>query len=224
MERPLSGSPYDLIADLLSRIAKDDEFALDVIDWMLQHGSNLRDYYEIAGWAGALGEMLLSGGSVWEVSAIDDFEYRLTRRTVGPVVEVLENTATVATRAHDHLFIAWSKLVGRNPDPTGAYREAIRAVEAVAKPVILPDNDLATLGQMVASLRDKPEKWATTIGTVDDVRAQMEVVHKGQLDRHGTDDVAVPLNVSQMAADAAFSVCLNLVRQFAGGHVVRVTP
>jgi len=76
---------------------------------------------------------------------------------------------------------------GAGPDPSGAYREAVRAVEAVAKPVILPNNDRATLGQM-------------------------ESVWTGQLDRHGTDDETVPLNVSPAEADAAFSACLNLVR------------
>jgi hypothetical protein len=47
----------------------------------------------------------------------------------------------------------------------------------------------------------------------------MEGVWKGQLDRHGTDDEAIPLHVSSAEADSAFSACLNLVRQFAGGHV-----
>jgi hypothetical protein len=29
---------------------------------------------------------------------------------------------------------AWANLAGRNPNPSTAYREAIRAVEAVANP------------------------------------------------------------------------------------------
>lgn len=76
---------------------------------------------------------------------------------------------------------------------------------------------------MIVALRDKPEKWTTTIGAVDDVRTQMEAVWRGQLDRHGTDDETVPISVSFAEADAAFSTCLNLVRLFVGGHVARVT-
>ncbi len=218
----MSGPNYrHALKDLLARMNSDEIFALDAIDWMLSHNGLLNmGYYGAENWSQKLSETLRQGGSAWEVLADGD-HYRLSHRTVGPVVEVLERTATESTRAHHHLAEAWSRLAGRNPDPSGAYREAIRAVEAVAKPVILPANDRATLGQMIAALRDKPEKWTVTIGTTDHVRALMEAVWTGQLDRHGTDDDTVPLNVSPEEADAAFSTCLNLTRWFAGGHVVR---
>jgi hypothetical protein len=221
LDPPLSGrQARERFADLLGRMAEDDEFALDVLDWMLHHWQHFGDGHYAGQWANRLNETLRQGGSVWEVTDSDG-GFRLSRRAVGPVVDVLQHTATEATRAHDHLAAAWSKLTSRGPDPSGAYREGVRAVEAIAKPIILPDNHLATLGQMIAAMRDKPEKWQSTLGTVDGVRAQMEAVHKGQLDRHGTDDETVPLNVSSAEADAAFSTCLNLVRLFAGGHVTR---
>jgi hypothetical protein len=196
-------------------------FALDVLDWMLHNTGHFRPRHQAEAWVEELGELLNQGGSAWEVAASEG-NHQLTRRAVGPVVEVLAQTATAATRAHDHLDSAWSRLMGRDPDPSGAYREAVRAVEAVAKPVVLPNNDRATLGVMIAAMKEKPEKWTATIGTVDDMRAQMEAVWKGQLDRHGTDDETVPLNVSPEEADAAFSTCLNLTRPFAGGHVALV--
>jgi hypothetical protein len=204
---------------LTTRIIQDEEFALDVIDWMLHHHQRFGMTWDgVQLWAETLSETLRQGGSVWEVTASGD-DFQLSRRAIGPVVDVLEHTATEATRAHDLLSTAWSKLTGRNPDPSGAYREAVRAVEVVAKPVVLPSNDRATLGQMIAAIRDKPEKWTVTIGSVGDVRALMEAVWIGQLDRHGTDDETVPLNVSPEEADAAFSTCLNLTRLFVGGHV-----
>jgi hypothetical protein len=187
---------------------------------MLHHWQHFGVDWYSEQWSQRLNELLHKGGSAWEVTTADD-SYQLTRRAVGPVVDVLEHTAAEATRAHNHLTSAWSKLTGRNPDPSGAYREAVRAVEVVAKPIILPSNDKATLGQMISAMRDKPGKWVTTIGTVDDVCGQMDAAWTSQLDRHGTDDEAVPLNVSPEEADAAFSTCLNLVRQFVGGHVTR---
>lgn len=220
LEQPLGGPALTRLADLVGRMGGEDDFALDVIDWMLHHPLYFRESWEVVEWADQLKEMFRQGGSAWETTPHGG-AYQLTRRAVGPVAEVLEHTATEATRAHNHLASAWSKLTGRNPDPTGAYREAVRAVEAVAKPIILPNNDKATLGQMIPAMRGKPEKWTTAIGTVDDVRAQMEAVWTSQLDRHGTDDETVPLNVSPEEADAAFSTCLNLVRQFAGGHFTR---
>jgi hypothetical protein len=51
-----------------------------------------------------------------------------------------------------YLATAWNRAYGRNPDPSGAYRDAIRAVEASAKPIILPADPVATLGKMIAAL------------------------------------------------------------------------
>lgn len=221
LRRALGGAAKGPVDDLLYRMTQDSVFAMDVLDWMLHNSRYFKLGYHAQVWAGELGDLLHQGGSAWEVSTSED-AYQLTRRAVGPVVEVLEQTATEAARAHEHLASAWSRLMGRDPDPSGAYREAVRAVEAIAKPVVLPNNNLATLGQMISAMKEKPEKWAVTIGTVGDVRAQMEAVWKGQLDRHGTDDESVPLNVSTEEADAAFSTCLNLVRQFSGGHIAPV--
>lgn len=222
LESPLTGGSAERRNDLIRRMQRDDEFALDTVDWMLHHWRLFVASWNVSEWAGGLRNLLRQGGSAWEVTATDDDAYQLTRRAVGPILEVLEHTASDAARAHAHLAAAWSKLTGRNPDPSGSYRESIRAVEAVAKPIVLPKDKLATLGLMIAALRDKPEKWTTNLGQVNDIRTQMEAVHKGQLDRHGTDDESIPLNVSLEEADAAFSTCLNLVRWFAGGHIMRV--
>jgi hypothetical protein len=219
--KPLIGEGERRLADLQSRIADNENgFGLDALDWML-HNPGRFNYRKTdqRHWAERLDAILRDGGSAWEVSQGTGDGFQLTRRAVGPVVEVLEQTADEATRAHAHLEIAWSKLMGRSPDPSGAYREAIRAVEAVAKPVILPNDSLATLGKMIGTVKKEPEKWSTTLGEIGDVRAQMQAVWKGQLDRHGTDDEEIPLNVSREEADAAFAICLDLVRQFVGGHV-----
>lgn len=219
LERPLGGQ-VSARNDLIKRMRDDDEFALDVLDWMVHNHRYFSAGHQSQEWVDELGQLLNQGGSAWEVVTVEYMSHQLIRRVVGPVVEVLEQTASDATRAHGHLSAAWSKLMGRGPDPSGAYREAVKAVEAVAKPVVLPKDDRATMGLMIAAMRDKPAKWSTTLGTVDGVRAQMEAVWTGQFDRHGTDDEDAPLNVSQEEADAAFSICLNLVRQFAGGHIV----
>lgn len=219
LEIPLGAAGTAPYNDLMQRMNDDDEFALDVLDWMVHNHRYFSAGHQTEEWVNELGQLLYQGGSAWEVITVEYMDHRLTRRAVGPVIEVLGQTATEATRAHSHLSAAWSRLMGRNPDPSSAYREAVKAVEAVAKPVVLPRDDRATMGLMIAALRDKPEKWSVTLGSVDDLRSQMEAVWTGQLDRHGTDDEDAPLNVSQEEADAAFSICLNLVRQFVGGHV-----
>jgi hypothetical protein len=161
---PEGASDKGRLDGLISSMGRNDEFALDVIDWMLHcPGHFAWRKRETKSWTEKLGAILREGGSPWEVTPNGE-TFRLTRRAVGPVADVLENTALSAPRAHAHLSDAWAKLMGRDQDASGAYREAVRAVEAVAKPVVLPNSDRATLGQVIAAMREKPEKWLTTWG------------------------------------------------------------
>jgi hypothetical protein len=217
LDPPLS--ERNMPRDLVERMQAKEDFGLDALDYMLHffpefHERNSEDPTRVVG---ELAAIFRIGGSAWEVSETEG-RYQLSRRAVGPVREVITALAP-STRAHSHLVAAWNRLTGRSPDPSGAYREAVRAIEAVAKPVVLPANDRATLGQMIAALRDKPDKWETTVGHVDDVRRMMEQVWTNQLDRHGTDDESVPLAVSPEEADVAVHVSVAIVRLFVGGHI-----
>lgn len=210
-----------LLDDLLERMHQDNEFGFDVLDYILHHISEFTGRYERPiELAAKLAGILQLGGSAWEVVQRDDSaeSFALSRRAVGPVREAIQALPS-ATRAHRHLVEAWNRLSGRQPDASGAYREAVRAVEAAAKPVVLPSADRATLGTMITAMRDKPEKWEVTLGAVDDVRRMMQLVWTNQLDRHGTDDESTPLNVTLEQADMAVHLCLSLVRTFVGGHL-----
>jgi hypothetical protein len=114
--------------------------------------------------------------------------------------------------------------MGRNPDPSGAYREAIRAVEVVAAPMVAPNDTLVTLGKIIGTLRANPEKWTVDLAeaTTQQVTEMAAMIWQSQFDRHGTHDESVPLNVSQEQADAAVHISIALVRLFAGGHITRV--
>ena len=127
------------------------------------------------------------------------------------------------SKAAEYLRTAWHYLYGRNPIPSSAYRDAVRAVEAAARPVVTPNDELATLGKMIHALRDKPDKWETVIGDVDTVRMMMRTIWKSQSDRHGTDDPAKPRNVSQPEAEAAVQIAVTLVHLFRTG-AIRFTP
>jgi hypothetical protein len=226
----LRNKPRMALVDLLERMRSDDEFALDVVDYALFHLDRLAyPHRRQQDEAVSLNALLHAGGSAWGVFHVGDASrgdgdgaYRLTRRAVGPVREAI--TALPSSRAHKHLVSAWNRVAGRDPEPSTAYREAIRAVESVAKPIVLPDDRLATLGKMIRAMEDKPEKWTVTLGTADDVRRLMQTLWTGQLDRHGTDDENAPLNVSAEEADVAVHTALVLVRLFAGGHVQRLEP
>ncbi len=121
------------------------------------------------------------------------------------------------TRPSQHLRDAWQKAWGRNPDASGAYREAVRAVEAAHAPIVLPRDSSATLGKMIAALRDKPDKFAArlsgpgSVESVASVRAMFELLWTSQLDRHGTADEAIPLTVTLEQAQDAVALATTLV-------------
>lgn len=55
---------------------------------------------------------------------------------------------------------AWALAFGRDPNLLEAWNNAIKSIETLLKPVVLPDDEKATIGKMTKALRDKPEKWA----------------------------------------------------------------
>ena len=106
---------------------------------------------------------------------------------------------------------------GRSPDASGAYREAVRAVEAAYAPIVSPKNGLATLGSIIADIKNKPSKFEVRLqedtpgANVDRLIGVLQMLWKSQLDRHGTADEAVPLNVSIDEARDAVALATTLV-------------
>jgi hypothetical protein len=220
LEKPLAwGRGADSAAlSVENRMQTDREFALDVLDFFVQKVAT-------PNYADELGEIFTLGGSEWEVTKPSEERRYLAKRTVAPVDEIIEALPASSERARRHLEVAWLKLVGRNPDPSAAYREAIRAVEAAAKPVVIPSDPTATLGKIIRAIRDKPEKWTVLLddGTPQQIADMCDLIWKGQQDRHGTDDPSTPLNVSQEEADVAVHVAVSLTRIFAGGGFQRAS-
>ena len=213
-------SPRYAAMAMIGRMREDETLALDVVDFTLNHmavGTALSDDERRAR-AGQLASYLKLGGSAWEVTQTPDSKYyTLTRRALGPVIDAIEQTRSHSERAGAHLATAWVRMAGRNPDPGGAYREAVRAVEAAAKPIVSPTDSNATLGKMIRAIRDKPSKWTFALGTPDQVADACGMLWLSQFDRHGTDNESLPLHVNDQQADAAVHLALTLVRWFAGG-------
>lgn len=209
------GSAMDEFTD---RLNESDVFILDVVDFLVSERAQVWRIDELEG-------LLEVAGSVWE-AVRDDQGRRLQRRAIGPISDAMVEIGSVSARTETHLRASWSKIMGRNPDPTGAYREAVKAVEVAAKPVVSPNDPVPTLGKMIQALNDKPDKWETVIfGGVPSVSALARDLWKGQSDRHGNDDDDVPISVSMVEADAAFYMALTLSRLFLGpGFSVKPKP
>jgi hypothetical protein len=54
---------------------------------------------------------------------------------------------------------AWDKAYDRGGDPSDAWDHAIKAVEAILLPIVVPKQDQAKIGQVVGELGSKGDKW-----------------------------------------------------------------
>ncbi len=207
---------------LLSEMVNDDELVLEVVNLLLAYVSRTYDAYETSQ---ELQFMLHTAGSAWTVARREDEPFHLERRVPE---ELADRFAAVSAkgRAGEHLRSAWSEMYGRDPTPSTAYREAVRAVEAAGATVISPDNDRTTLGTMIRDFAAKPEKWEVPLGKDADegrevLLMMMRGVWHGQSDRHGTPDETAPLSVSPPEAEAALHTAITLVHLFTSGLVTR---
>lgn len=220
-EDPDPTDALDMRDHLLERVRGDPELLLDAIDFTLAsmdvHGMDREE-------ARSLAAILGDSGSIWRVAS--EAQPPALERRVGEG-EQAEATALIAGggRAAQHLAQAWRAVYGRDPDPTGAYRESVRAVEAAGIPVVSPDNKSATLGTMIRDMRAKPEKWRVLLGgdnqqvAVLGVVGMLDLLWKGQADRHGTADETTPIAVSPEEAQAALQLAMPLVRWFTDGSI-----
>ncbi|WP_420451562.1 hypothetical protein [Ilumatobacter sp.] len=193
----------------------DDVGALDLIDYCLS------TCYRHSDRAVAMQDILDRSASAWTVGADADDLACLERRVDATVEAAARAEMEERTRAATYLSKAWHSLYGRNPDPSSAHRDAARAVEASARPVVSETDHWATLGKMISALEHKPDKWVTEIGDVETVRLMMKAVWTSQHDRHGTDDESVPANVSEEEAQAAVHYAVALVHLFRTGAIRR---
>jgi len=135
----------------------DDEQLLNIIDallaWQLQP-----QHWQV----GKLDELLTVGGAGWRINADRKGLERRVDATV--TAAVAATVASAATDAADHLRTAWNMAYGRNPDPDKAYDEAVLAIEAVACPLVCPNNPRRTLGTVIADLGNQATQWALAIG------------------------------------------------------------
>jgi hypothetical protein len=226
MRLPLSRRDYrSAAADLEERMKADRVFGMDVVGYIVA-GLHSLGGFDADEHAARLDYLLLQSGSVWEVSGAPDDQghtrYYLTRRDVAAARDAITELRDAAERPARFLSAAWLKIATREPDPGGAYDNAIKAVEAAAPPIVSPNNDKATLGTIIKDMESKPSKWAFAL---DDDNLEVVISMCKSLwsnhFRHGTqprDDHTL------READAAVHLAIPLVRYFAGGIVAVVAP
>ena len=169
-----------------------------------------------------LNETLALAKSKWMVGTRMGKPGLVAREPEG-VQDMVEDTIESSGTAGQILARAWGKVHALVPDDSGAYADAVRAVEAAAKPLVEPNNDDATLGGMAGVIRTQGD-WRLPLRehqhapTAEMIVAMMRSLYRGHVDRHGRDDYR---DVSHEEALAGVALAATLVSWFASGAVQR---
>lgn len=176
-----------------------------------------------ASWTNGLETILAKGGSSWAVG-IRGGRNGLVARMPSSVVDVVASVTSASDRAGAKLSQAWDKAYGPDAQPTDAYVAAVRAVEILICPLVSPKSDRATLGTVIRDLRNQSGSWTFAMkhgdgtDTSTEVVAVLQLLWKGQNDRHGSGDYA---DVTIEEAQAAVLLASTVVGWLAKGMLRR---
>lgn len=202
--------------ELMAMFGESPTLLLDAVDLALTDSADLDA-------ATALSDMLHDARSAYTVGVDGDGNHELQLRQPPELTATAEAALSGTGSASRHLRRAWSLAFGREPEPTAACDEAVRAIEAVATAVVAPNDPLPTLGKMIAAMRDAAHKWTTDSNATDDISAvvaMLELVWMGYR-RHG--DPRQPAEATVQAAQMLTQTATLLVHWFQSGHIRRTT-
>ncbi|MGA9510533.1 MAG: hypothetical protein WBV55_18075 [Candidatus Sulfotelmatobacter sp.] len=123
--------------------------------------------------------------------------------------------------AGDRLLAAWNSIYALKPDPSGAYRDAIRAVEALTNPIFLPNAPAPTLGQVIRRLDEHASDYeviAHKTGRPADVTAVLAMMRLLWA-RRPTEGGPTTAPITPEAAQAAVALAVILVHLLATGSI-----
>jgi hypothetical protein len=172
-----------------------------------------------------LNEILIKGGSKWHV-VVDGSKARMESRVDSTTINAYKQLTNTSEDFSKHLKNAWEDSFGRSPDLSGAYSNAIKAVEAATWKVITPNNMKATLGTMLNDFEVQSKAGKFSVGFNDnDAEATLSLGHdlmqrlwKSQTDRHATGNYKNP---SQLEAESAVYMAITICQMFSSGLIAR---
>jgi hypothetical protein len=211
---------WDVVDELLRRLCTEPDPAKP--SWIPALGKGRRQTKKITE---SLSRLLAESRSVYEIAPDQRGLQRRVEATLAASISGASGTAEAAgySAARVHLEKARGRLFGLHPDPSGAYDEAVRAIEAIACPLFLPNDQVPTLGKVLAHLRGSSAyEFVVTgkggaPGNTNAVVAMMASVWEGHSDRHAGGPRNAP--VSREAAEAALTLAASLVTLLSRGAV-----
>jgi hypothetical protein len=188
---------------------------LDIIDGALHIWGENANRWEF------LNEVLSSGASAWRVA---DDRMSLTQVVSDETKATYEAAISVADEPAQELKEAWSNAFGRNGDPSDAWDHAIKALEDILIPVVVPNQTKPNLGHVLGQLRNQGGAWemvlpgASQTNDVAPLVAMLELVWPNH-DRHGgTGPRRTP---SEQEGRAVVTLAATIVQWHREGWVVQ---
>lgn len=211
------------VRDLIENL--DETTLVYMIDFKLSGNSVTSTNYK-SSVVSRLEKILHNSGSNWDVGERQG-RYGLVERVPSGVAAVMEQVLNEQNKASDLLKRAWERAYGFSPEPSGAYQDAVKAVEIMANPLLSPNDRDATLGKDINVLRTQLEHWSFVMAgskhkpAPEHVLSTMQLLWHSQTDRHGKTDYA---DVSEGEAKAAVLLAATLVGWFSQGALKKRDP
>lgn len=198
---------------IFAYLDQDEDLYLDCLDLLLQlKAANSH----------ALKQLLDLGGSAWTV-ATD--QQSLTRRVSEGAQEQYQDAISAGDTVAMEIKAAWAALFSRNPDPSDGWDHAIKAVEELLIPIVIPNKSKPNLGGVAGELKATSSKWklplATNSSDLDDGRtleALLRLIWPNP-DRHG--GATSRRAPTQVEAEAALHVAITVVELCRSGRLQR---
>ncbi|KAB1913280.1 hypothetical protein F8280_32900 [Micromonospora noduli] len=203
--------PIKLRDDFLNSCRAADDRYLDVLDAIL-HLANATP--------ASLARILEEGGSVWKVRE----DGKGLERRVDPVAtEAFTQATTPEDLASSELRQAWSRAFGRDSDASDAWDHAIKAVEAILAPIVVPAQDKPQIGHVLGQLRSQGDRWRLVVPGPDqdhDVSPLVTMLKTiwPNPDRHAAGNHRTP---SLAEAQAVLHLAVTIVQWARSGAIAR---
>ncbi|HEY9326994.1 MAG TPA: hypothetical protein VIS09_01940 [Streptomyces sp.] len=182
-----------------------------------------------------LDALLGDAASAYQVREADDVSHAGLERVVdatvaeSAVMAMQQAESSGRDDASSYLRSSWAKAYALHPDPSGAYVDAVRAVEDVAIPLYASADPRATLGAVIRELDGNGAAYSMVIldnkaapAKVETVLSLMRLLWQGHRDRHPGGQTSAPITLD--AAQAAVHIAVLLVQLLSTSAVTKNLP
>ena len=198
--------------EIILKTARDDhDVLLDIADYLLVSGLASTDA------VASLRHLLAVSYSAWRVK---DDASGLALRVSPEEEEAYRDAISPGDETSGYLAAAWDAAWRRNdPNIDEAYRNSVKAIESALKPIVSPDNGVATLGTIAGDINAKPEKWNTRFRGAETVQALRDLLY--ELWKTDSRHAGMPPNTLEQAQDAV-TIAVAVVALTRRGFLKRV--